>query len=73
MDCSLFILSTPIVVCTTILIGYFIGVKNYEEEIGKLQEYNFSLEKLLDDTKYKLDQSLKRLEAVSDSLESDDI
>lgn len=73
MDCSLFILSLPLVVCTASLLGYFVGVKNYEEEIGKLQEYNFSLEKLLDDAQYKLNQSLKRLEAVSNSLDSDEI
>jgi len=73
MDCSLFVLTSPFVVCTATLVGYFFAVKCYEQEIGKLQEYNFSLEKLIDATQYKLDQSLKRLEAVSNSLESDDI
>jgi hypothetical protein len=73
MDCSLFVLSSPILLCTATLLGYFFGIKNYEKQIEHLQEYNLDLEKLLDRTQYKLDQSLKRLEAISDSLESDDI
>jgi hypothetical protein len=73
MDCSLFVLSTPIVLCTASLLGYFVGIKNYEYQVEKLQEYNMELEKVLENTEYKLNQSLKRLEAISDSLDSDEI
>jgi len=73
MDCSLFILSTPVVVFTASLLGYFVGIKNYEYQVEHLQEYNMELEKLLENAQYKLNQSLKRLEAISDSLDSDEI
>ena len=73
MDCSLFILTSPLVVFTATLLGFFVGAKKYEQEIDKLQDYNLELERLLDNTQYKLDQSLRRLEAVSDSLGSDEI
>jgi hypothetical protein len=73
MDCSLFVLTTPLVVFTATILGFFAGVKNYERQIEKLQEYNSELEKLLENTQYKLDQSVRRLEAVSNSLDSDEI
>jgi|LakMenEpi03Aug12_release.lakeMendotaPanAssembly.Ray.scaffolds.fasta_scaffold1253251_2 hypothetical protein len=73
MDCSLFVLTTPLVVFTATLLGYFVGIKNYEYKIEKLEEYNSELEKLIENTQDKLDKSLRRLEAVSDSLDSDEI
>ena len=73
MDCSLFVLTTPFLLLTSTMIGYFVGIKNLEFKVERLQEYNTDLEKLLEQTEKKLSLSVKRLEAVSNSLESDEL
>jgi hypothetical protein len=55
------------------MIGYFVGIKNLEFKVERLQQYNTDLEKLLEQTEKKLSLSVKRLEAVSNSLESDEL
>lgn len=73
MDCNLFVLTTPLLLLTSTMIGYFVGIKNLEFRVERLQEYNTDLESLLEQTEKKLTLSLKRLEAVSSSLESDEL
>jgi len=73
MDCTLFVLTTPVLLLTSTMIGYFVGIKNLEFRVERLQEYNTDLEKLLEQTEKKLSLSVKRLEAVSNSLESDEL
>jgi hypothetical protein len=73
MDCNLFVLTTPLLLLTSTMIGYFVGIQNLEFRVERLQEYNIDLEKLLEQTEKKLSLSLKRLEAVSSSLESDEL
>ena len=61
MDCSLYVISSPLLYSIALLTGYVIAKIKNEHTLQNLQDYNEKLQHLLDETQEKLHLTSERL------------
>lgn len=69
MDCSLYVLSSPLVLIIAVLLGFTCSNFKNKEELEELYDYNDNLNYLLDETQAKLERATERLEKLMSNVD----